>query len=202
MPEPDIDPFVLLLGGASNTGKSTLAGQFRHAFGWTTIDTDLFFIVLQRESPAPELQAILQDAVEGCTAEELARRHFEASRYMCSAIEIVIDHCRTRSGPVIIEGAWLLPDFVAAKAAEARGMPVKALFLNEPDTGMSPYALYPERIPPEMTPATSAAWARAHHLYGLEIRRQADELGLPVLEARPYATAMARALGLLGQSPS
>ena len=38
--------------------------------------------------------------------------------------------------------------------------------------------------------------------YGLEIKRQAEALGLPVLESRPFDTLLDRALAALEMPPS
>lgn len=173
------------------------------------VDTDLFWIVLQRTIPAevaPALHLFQPDSAWLLPIDELVRRYFEVAAFMCEALEPIVAHHSIIGEPVIIEGCWLLPSF-AAKATFAdhaiRGG-MRPLFLHDASPSgveeriagrpQSWFRQQPRRIQ-ENVVATQVG-------YGQEIQRQARELDMPVLASRPFESLAQRAVNVLKLPPS
>ena len=80
---------------------------------------------------------------------------------------------------------------------------MKSLFLYEPDIAelgarLSERGEWSSRIPEEERAPRLAFF----HAFGLEIKRRAEALSLPVLESRPFDTLFDRALAALETHPS
>ena len=192
---------ILLIGGTSAAGKTTLAESLAARFQARYIDLDLFWIVLHRTvSPevAPELHLLDGDSVWDEDPDKLVDKYWRVSAYVIRAVEPVIAHHHIIGRPVVLEGCWVLPAFAMQRtyAGVDTGDSVRALFLCEPELAAIETRIRARRRPGiERLPKT----AQLNHLemqrrYGLAIATQAEALGLPVLEARPFESLEARAI--------
>jgi 2-phosphoglycerate kinase len=139
---PD-DPTILLIGGPSVAGKTTLAESLSRRLGARYIDLDLFWIVLHASVPpevAPELHLLDGPLAGGVDVwesppAELVERYRRVSAYVARAIEPVIAHHHIVGRRVVIEGCWILPSFAVQRSYADRdtGDAVQAIFLLEPD---------------------------------------------------------------------
>ena len=106
---------VLLIGGPSATGKSTLAEALARRYDARYLDSDLFYIAFRKVVPAESAPVGLHAQDEAFWArppDELVRDYLALQAYMCQALEVVVaQHCRAGQR-VVMEGAWLLPAFV------------------------------------------------------------------------------------------
>ncbi len=113
-------------------------------------------------------------------------------------------HCLIET-PAVIEGSWLLPSFALQRTYDGHdvGDNVRSIFLHEPSSFEIESRLrdrrdWLDKLPPKSQRNHVAMQA----LYGEEIRREAEALGLPVLASRPLETLEARALAALGEAVS
>lgn len=187
------------MGGASGVGKSSLAYPLARRYGLSVLEVDdiacavkamttpeqqpdLFFWEAHPEAPTLTPAAIM----------EQGRALAAALR---PALEAVIGNHLESDVPVVIEGDFLLP--ALATQTEFAGVPaagrVRALFVAEPLIAQvidNYRAREPEEGEQRLRAQVSMAWDGW-------LRTEAARHGLPVLPARPWDTAMARADALL-----
>jgi 2-phosphoglycerate kinase len=111
------DLHVVLIGGTSNAGKSTLAQALARRLAWSCVSTDSLgrhpgrpWTVADRPVPAHVAEHYLSLSVEDLTTAQL--RHYER---MWPAITSLIDsHARDHDADgLILEGSGVWPDRVA-----------------------------------------------------------------------------------------
>jgi 2-phosphoglycerate kinase len=199
----DRDWTILLIGGTSTAGKTTLAETLARRLSTRYLDLDLFWITLQPAVPpevAPELHLFEPDSIwSTLTPEELVERYLRVSKYMCHAIEHVIAHHSIIDVPVILDGAWVLPAFARQRIYAGHDTAsVRSLFLVESskDEIGARLRARPNGFAEEPAIAQQNG-IDTQWLYGQEIKRQAEALHLPVLESRPFDTLLDRALTAL-----
>lgn len=180
---------VLLLGGASGSGKSALSYPLARRYGTPIVEVDDLVEALQAIT-TPEQQPTLHywrahpDAAR-LPVEHVVERQIAIARALRPAVEAVIDnHVRTGT-PVIIEGDYLLPGPLPAG--------VRAVFVHEPDAAQLARN-YRQREP---RAGDQRGRAEASARYGEWLAAQAVRHGHPVLPARPWSTAPDRLDALL-----
>jgi 2-phosphoglycerate kinase len=110
---------VLLLGGASGTGKTSVSYPLARHFGVGLTEVDDLQIAMKRIT-TPEQQPILhfwdthREAFPW-TPERILELHLEVARLMTPALAAVVDNHAEGGPPLVLEGDYLLP----ALAAEA-----------------------------------------------------------------------------------
>ena len=199
----ETDWTVLLIGGTSATGKTTLAEHLALHFDARYIDTDLFWIVLKSAVPrevAPNLHAFEQEDSWIQPVDELIERYLGVAAYLCKSLEQLVAHHSMIGRRVVMEGVWLLPSFAAQGNYAGVAVPdVRAVYVHEADASE-----IERRI--EERPARGmqrhSQEARNHiamqHRFGEELRRRAEALRYPVVESRPFETLFHRTLKALG----
>jgi 2-phosphoglycerate kinase len=185
---------VLLIGGASGTGKTSVAYRLAQHFevGITAIDD--FQVILERMT-TPEQQPILHfwrthPHPETLTAEEIMHQGLEVARAMTPALEAVIaDHLDTRV-PIVLEGDFIAPALAVQPAFGGRSNAgrVRAVFLYEPDEAQI-LANFTRREPEAGIQATRA---RVSWLQGQWLAEECGRLGIPAVLARPWQSAFTR----------
>jgi 2-phosphoglycerate kinase len=196
---------VLLIGGCSCTGKSTLSRDLASRLDARVVDTDLFWMVLGRAVPievAPDLHYFTSEECWSLEPRELVERYLSVSRYVCRAIEDLIAHFDILGTAAILEGCWLLPEFAIQGTYAGRqvGQRVRSLFIQEPDVSQLEHRLL-SREPRASRWESATKWrnfVEMQYSFGLEVRQEAESLGLPVLESRPLETLVDRTLAALG----
>ncbi|EOD63633.1 hypothetical protein H480_36038 [Amycolatopsis vancoresmycina DSM 44592] len=191
---------MLLLGGASGTGKSRVAYPLARRYGVPIVEVDDLVLAVQRMT-TPEQQPLLHhwdthpDAGR-LPVSRVVELQAAIAEALQPALEAVIGNHLETDTPVVIEGDYLLPALAAqdsfdGQAAEGR---VRAVFLHEPDPAQL-VANYLEREPHE---GEQRSRAEASARYGDWLAARAVEQGIPVVPARPWATTLSRALLDLG----
>ncbi|MDP8903898.1 MAG: hypothetical protein M3N29_01045 [Chloroflexota bacterium] len=200
-------PLVLLIGGGSGTGKTTLAAILSEHLAMPVNQADDFRLFGQRiTSPAeqPALHYFVDP--EGdlarltATPGQLLERLIAIAELVSHGLEVVIAHHLATGRPLILEGDSIAPGLALhnAHAGSPAGGRVGAAFLHEPDeaailAGMRSRGRGIERLSPiEQERGARVAW-----LYGNWIAEQAARAGLPVVDARPHATLEQRVLAAL-----
>lgn len=188
---------VLLIGGASGTGKSSLSHALaRHVgVGVTEID-DLYTAV--KSSSTAEQRPVLHywdahpEAVSW-SAEQILELHRSVCRVMEAAVgAVVADH--VTGVPVILEGDYLLPEGVVNLMKGCPSGAVRAVFLVE-DSEAQLVRNFASREPGE---GEQSGRARVSCLFGRWLKSECDRLGLVALPARPWGTLPGRTLRAVG----
>tara|TARA_B100000378_G_scaffold218408_1_gene181702 strand:+ start:296 stop:859 length:564 start_codon:yes stop_codon:yes gene_type:complete len=119
---------VILIGGTSHAGKSSLAARIAGKRGWTQQSTDMLARHPGRPWPEPRPEiAEFYSQLSPDTAHWLLLAHHENMRPM---IGRVIGDARSRGRNLVLEGSALRPEYMADWASET----VHCLFLHaEPD---------------------------------------------------------------------
>jgi 2-phosphoglycerate kinase len=190
---------VLLIGGASGTGKTAVSYRIAQYFGVGLTEIDDFQVLLEQMT-TPEQQPALHfwrthPAPQQLSADEIMQQGLTVGQVMAPGLEAVIANHLESQTPVVLEGDFLHPALAAQTqfgglANEGR---VRAIFLHEEDEAplLTNFAL--------REPASGAQTTRARvsWLYGQWLSREAGRYGLPVIAARPWDTVFERIIAAL-----
>jgi len=188
---------ILLLGGASGVGKTSISYRLAARFGVGITEVDDFQIILQRMT-TPEQQPALHffpnDPEAFFALDEAGKlaHAIEVVTAMAEPLEYIIANHLTSNAPVVLEGDFILP--ALAVKPEYDGVPaggrVRALFLIEDEDQLNRNFLAREG---ERQPVR----ARASWRYSEWLRSEAERLGVPAVPARPWETVLERCLSVL-----
>lgn len=195
---------VLLIGGRSGLGKSTLAAELALRHGACCLQADDVRMALQSVT-TPEAQPALHYfvAAPGVARSGVWRRPPEAlcrgligvAGVVSEALAVVVSHHLVHAGPLVLDGDGILPTLAARAefaAARADGT-LQALCLIDPEDA-APDAGTEPALDADADQRTRLAM---HRRYGCWLQDEAARLGLPALPARPYPTLLERAEALL-----
>lgn len=187
---------VLLLGGASGVGKTSVSYRLAHRYGVGLTEVDDFQIVLERMTTPeqyPELhfwRTHPEDARRMDEDEQLDHM-LRYSKVMSQALEPVIgNHIESRA-PVVLEGDFLLPSLAVRTRygdVDAAAGQVRAVFLHEPDERQI-FENYRAREGEEQPRRTRLSFRHSHWLH-----QEALRLGVPCVPARPWDTVLERVM--------
>jgi 2-phosphoglycerate kinase len=191
---------VLLIGGASGVGKTSISYRLAQHFGVGITEVDDFQVILERMTTPEQYPGIhywhTRPENAEITAEEIISHGFILRDELSPALETVIANHLESQTAVVLEGDFILPALVAQshfldQPNEAR---VRALFVYEPDEAQI-VANFLSREPHE-----GEQHFRAHvsWLQNNWLKQEADRLGIPVLPARPWDNVFERALVAIG----
>lgn len=190
------DWLVLFVGGPSGTGKSTLARALAGFYQVNILEIDDIIEALKTLTTHEALPAIhhwstgpnWQDVGVAANVDWL----INVSREIAPGLHaIVADHLET-GVPLIIEGDFITPAF----SGSFRQAEVKALFVHEPDKNqiVQNYLAREGGAPQHYRTDISAA-------YGAWIANACGHLAIPLVNARPWDTALQRAVASLSSAP-
>ncbi len=187
---------VLLIGGASGTGKSTVANELARRFAVPVTPIDDIVTALMTLS-TPEQQPILhrfwtEPGAFDWPAERIVDHTIEVVRVLTPGINAVIDDHLASVAPVILEGDYLSPDLV--RADDDR---VRAVFIDEAHDE----AIVANLLAREPDAGPQAKRAEVSRRFGAWLRDEAAARGLPTVDARPWPTLVARVLAALDDIP-
>ena len=194
------DWHVLLIGGGTGCGKTTLSQQLARHFDVGVLEGDVLRWVIASavEGSDPELQARHEPSFWDQPWQEILQLSLKQSERLCEISQVVLVRHHFVNRPLILEGFWVLPEFAAQSSfngIEITGR-VRSLFLYEPDIDALKERLY-DRDGERGIPSDQPGRLRMFHEHGLLIKQRAEALGLPTLEARPFETLLERALAAL-----
>jgi 2-phosphoglycerate kinase len=191
---------VLLLGGASGVGKTSISYRLARHYGIGITEVDDFQVILEGMTTPeqyPELhywRTHFEEAIR-MTADEHVDFFVRYSRIMAEALTLVVaNHIESRA-PILLEGDFILPSLAVQSAYGdiPAGGQVRALFVYEPDEAQigRNYVLRDGKEQPER--------ARISWLVSEWLRREAGRLGVPAIPSRPWETALQRAIAAIGE---
>lgn len=188
---------VLLLGGASGTGKSTVSHPVAQRFGAALTEVDDFTTVLERMTTPEQLTTLHYwqthpEAVQW-PAEDILEQHLAVADALQPALEAVIARHLENWMPLVLEGDYLLPSLAAQThfvGAPAEGR-VKAVFLVEADERR----LVQNFLGREPEEGEQDKRARVSWLYGQRLEEEARQHGVAALLTRPWDSLLERVTG-------
>lgn len=194
---------VLLLGGHSGTGKTTVSNTLAQKFTTSLSQVDDFRLVLQRvtnRKSEPHLHSFLTwDAVADRSPEELRDRLIEIGRRMSYALEIVIAHHVDTGIPLILEGDGILPTLATQSQFAGLNGAVQTVFIIEPDEKRLLEATRTRHrgnfsaLPSKQ----QQRQVRVSRLYGQWLQHEAERHGIPVVVPQPWDTLAERIVSTL-----
>ena len=204
---------VLLLGGNSGAGKTTLARQLGIHFSVQWSQVDDFRLVLQRLTTPEQQQDLhffvnqdgLKDGIWEQPVENLVQGLTGVGQTVSDALDVVAAHHIAAATPLILEGDGIVPAFAARKTyaghqsglGDVRGGAgdVRAVFVIEENeeallgTLQGRGAGYGDKPSEEQR-----IHARMNWLYGQWLAQEARHYRLPIVAPRPWATLFQRTL--------
>ena len=190
---------VLLIGGASGTGKTSVSYQLARYFDVGITEIDDFQVILERMT-TPEQQPVLHywrthpEAMR-LPPEAIVELTVSVAETMAPAIEAVIQNHLESNTPVLLEGDYLLPATAARTnyGTVTNGGRVRAAFLFEANEGQIA-TNYSRREP---AGANVALRSRVSFLYGNWLGAEAQRYGVPAIEARPWESLFERVVAAI-----
>jgi len=194
---------VLLIGGASGVGKTSVSYRLAQHCGVSLTEVDDFQIILERMTSPCQYPVLhywrthRREALRMTEAEQLDHT-LRYSDVMSKALEPVIgNHIESRT-PVVLEGDFILPSLAVRRMygdVHALGQ-VRAVFIYEPDERQ----LFENYLAREGEQQPR----RAHmsFLFSEWLRKEASRLGLPTVAARPWNTVLERVTDALTSQES
>jgi 2-phosphoglycerate kinase len=192
---------VLLFGGASGVGKTSVSYRLAHRYGVGLTEIDDFQAILERMTAPdqyPELHFFRArpDAWRRMDEGERLAHGIRYAEALAGALELVIAN-HLDGAPIVLEGDFLLPTLAVRPAYD--GVPaagrVRGLFLYEDEEQIGRNYLAREGRP-------QPGRARASWRYSEWLRGEAERLGVPTIAARPWETVLERACATLPPPPS
>lgn len=199
---------VLLLGGASGTGKSVAAEHLGRRLGLPWLQVDDLRLTLQfggivTPGAHPDLfHFFATPDVWGQSPEALCDRLIAIGGVVSPAIEIVAGHHFATAKPLIIEGDGIVPALVARPdLAQYRASgALRVVFLYEEHAEAIEANMRERgRGIAEHPGEELRTQARMNHLYGEWLRQEAARVGLPTIAARPWVTLVDRILAVANE---
>jgi ribosomal protein S18 acetylase RimI-like enzyme len=191
---------VLLIGGASGVGKSSVSYRAARHFGVGIVEVDDFQVVLERLT-TPETQPAFHfwrthPDPGSLTPDAIHEQGLAYGQAMLPALEAVIANHLETNRPTVIEGDFILPALAALPqfGEYANNGRVRAVFIDEPDEAQ----IAANFLAREPEHGLQAKRARVSWLYNRWLKQEAERLGLISLPARPWDTLFERLLTRLG----
>jgi 2-phosphoglycerate kinase len=190
---------VLLVGGASGVGKTTLAHGVGRHYGVNVTQIDDIQAALEAVT-TPEQQPDLHfwrtnwDDFSRFTDQEHLEHFIHVARTLFTPVITAVLTDRLDGGlPTIIEGGFILPEL--AESAESgrlsNGGRVRALFVDEAKQDQFETNFVERQGGDGALPARTS-WLKARWL-----RHECERLSLATINARPWDTALSRAIATL-----
>lgn len=190
---------VLLVGGSSGVGKTTIAPQLASRLGMTWGSADDVRLVLERMT-TPEQQPALHLFFQQLTQlapDELAHRYQAVAAVVSYALEIIVANHVATAAPLLLEGDTITPAMAAQHqfANLAVEQQVRAVFLVEAEETVIQRNMCERGRGMHQSPLEySVRMARFSWLHGLWLSQEALRYGLPVIAARPHENVIDRIL--------
>lgn len=198
-PHPERTWDILLIGGASGVGKTSVSYRLAHYFGIGITEADDIHVALMQMT-TPEQQPLLHywdthPEAHRLSPEAILDHFIEVCRQLIPAYEAVIANHLEGNVPLVLEGDYILPAFAAQAAfgGFANQGRVVGLFLHEEDEEqiVSNYLLR------EPAAGRQEGRARVSWLHSRWLQQEAEKAGGIVIPARPWQNSFERILAAL-----
>jgi 2-phosphoglycerate kinase len=186
---------LLLLGGATASGKSTSGTKIARRLGVSCLSVDSLWLALKRATTPLTHPALYHfepvDEVVAKGPEALWLLHIETANALTEPLEEFIAREIKEGHDLVVEGAWIKPALAARRTSASNG--ARAVFIYEPEPDQVLAAMMSRQSVAE--PTKRQLWlAPMAWLYGNWLKGEAARLGLPLVAARPRETLAERVL--------
>jgi len=178
---------VLLIGGSSGTGKSSLAYELAKYYGVSVLEIDDITEAVKAVTTEVHLPAIHSDNFGDAGVDGNVSWLIDVSKELLPALKAVVDRHIEDNLPVIIEGDFIHPELMAA----FNGPEVKAIIIQESKEQIVQNFLSREGGSPQNYRADISTG------YGEWICDTCVKFGIGLIEARPWDTSVDRAVEYL-----
>ncbi len=187
---------VLLIGGASGSGKTSISYRLAHHFGVGLTEADDIHQALMRMT-TPEQQPALHywdthpEAMHW-PAEKILELQLNTCQAMAPAFEAIIANHLESEIPLLLEGDYFLPALAAQTHFDgfANAGRVRGLFVHEEEEEQ----FVQNFLRREPDSGRQEGRARVSWLHSQLLAQQASEVGGIVIPARPWETSFERVL--------
>lgn len=189
---------VLLIGGASGVGKTSVSYRLAHQYRVGITEVDDFQVILEHMTTA-EQQPVLHywqthpEEAQRMDEDQQLAFMLRYSQIMSTALELVVANHLESHAPIVLEGDFILPSMAvqsAYNAIPANGR-VRAIFMYEEDERQIGHN-YRAREGNDQSTRARASWRHSEWL-----RHEAGRLGVPTIAARPWDTVFERIIAAL-----
>jgi 2-phosphoglycerate kinase len=190
---------VLLLGGPSGVGKTSVSYRLAQHFGIGITEVDDFQVILERMT-TPAEQPVLHywrthPEAADLSAEEIVKQQIAVGQVMVPALEAVItNHIESRA-PIVLEGDYILPILALPSSStdNTTDSQVRSVFLYEE----SEEQLRQNFLQREPEQDIQEKRAHVSWLYGQWLKEEAGRVGAIALPARPWDDLFERILNVI-----
>ena len=183
---------VLIIGGASCVGKSSIAYEIANHYGISVLEFDDIYIALNTVVSADKFPAICDingEDWENLGVEGNFNWLIDVGKEMSEALNKIVERHIEDDVPVIIEGDYIIPELVKPLLSAK----VKALFIQESD-----------KTQIMSNNQSREGWSNSlsadiYVYYNNWLQQSCKELGINTLESRPWNNALERAIASLKQ---
>ena len=113
-------PVILLIGGVTGTGKSTVATQVAHKLGINRVTcTDIVRQTLRAFFPPDEKPWIHRSSFDSPPGEPLIDAFLDQTREVAIAVEASVSRAILEGWSMVVEGVHVVPGMLTVSAAEA-----------------------------------------------------------------------------------
>ncbi len=188
---------VLLLGGPSGVGKTSVSYRLAQHFSIGITEVDDFQVILERMT-TPAEQPVLHywrthPEAAHMSPEEMVKHTIAVGQVMVPALEAVITNHLDSQVPIVLEGDFILPMIATLFSDSSPARQVRTLFLYEESEEQLRQNFL--RREPEHGPQVKRA--RVSWLYGQWLKQEAARVGAFTLPARPWNDLFERILTAL-----
>jgi len=180
---------VLLIGGASGTGKSTLAYELADFYKINVMEIDDIHKALKATTTRDILPAVhywdtgvnwMDIGIQGNV-----NWLIDVSKEMAPGLKAIVDRHIVDNVPVIIEGDFINPEFTLSFGNPG----VKSIFIHEPDKEQLLRNFFSREGGDLQQYRADICIA-----YGDWIKKVCDDLGIKFIESRPWDTLLDRVI--------
>ncbi|HEY0736894.1 MAG TPA: hypothetical protein VGD69_18390 [Herpetosiphonaceae bacterium] len=191
---------MLLIGGASGVGKTSVSYRLAQHYGVGITEVDDFQVILERMT-TPEHQPVLHywrthhDEARRMSEDQQLAFMLKYSQVMATALELVIANHLESNAPIVLEGDFILPSLAVQAAYDAipAAGRVRAIFIYEDDESQIGHN-YRAREGEAQLQRARASWRHSEWLL-----QEAARLGVPAIAARPWDTVFQRIVATLAE---
>jgi 2-phosphoglycerate kinase len=139
-------PLVVLIGGTTGVGKSTLATMLAGRLGITrVIATDVIRQVLRAFFTAEAMPTVHHSAFDAGGLEGYA----DQAEYVATGVEAIVERAANEAKPLIVEGVHVVPGRVPAGLRESCVLVEAIVVVEDPDLHRGHFLLRPGTRPAE-----------------------------------------------------
>ncbi len=185
---------LLFIGGSAGAGKSTAAKAISREPGVGWLQADTIWVaahdIVGKDSTDYALLRVDEAVRDPLRSPgDLLKQHIAVSRRICTWLPRAIEFELLTHRTLIVDGAWLLPEFLAGFALD--GVEVSSAIIHEADREALQAAMR-ARSGLKMVAPHHDAGARLSWEYGNWLAAEAEPVGVPVVTARPRETLLDR----------